>query len=610
MFVKPQYIFALLLYVAVKNGVSLIAILLLILLWLWIEKGKSLLIILSFVLLFFLTTWIENQPIPSNQTTCANIVKIYSKGMEIEINNQRFSSFDFTPSLDDAKVCAMMNFKESHHYERSFIDPFKRYQYSNNIKGTVKLSNAEFIKHSRISRIRQSLSQWIFPQKENDQFWMIHHSGLWLTSFISMLTSLLHLRFKQNQVHLMIHMLIALFSFIIWDIRTVRLLVQSSLRLLNVPYQVSSYIALIVVLIMFPFSVTSLAFLFPWIFLMIRAIRLNSIKKWIALFSLQQWILASFSPLFLIMYGLLGQIIWTLHLLNRFLNVSFIISNLNELLVYIDKSLKFVGGLSSGAFFAIIFLLSINPSNRKHKYLTVSLVLVLIIQPTQWISQIHFINIGQGHATLIKHTNKAILIDTGKSSHYSYLKHTLNAHRIRRLDALLITHDDEDHSGGVDQLIEDGLISSIWPHKTSWESQSFIIQSLLHENYEDSNEDSAIYLLQLHNFSLLITGDAYHTQERKLIDMYHDLRIDILLVGHHGSRTSTHPDFIAHVRPTLSIISAQQSIYGHPHNETLRTLQKHQSTIVELEKHGDVSIYILPWFKVVLSSAGGFAIMR
>ena len=610
MFVKPQYIFAMMLYVAIKNQVSWIAILLLILFWLWIEKGKSILIILSFILLFFFTTLIENQPIPYNQFTCANIVKIYSKGMEIEINHQRFSSFDFTPGFNDAKVCAMMNFKESHHYERSFIDPLKRYQHSNNIKGTVSLSNAEFIKHSWISGIRQSLSQWIFPNKENDQFWMIHHSGLWLTSFISMLTSLLHLKFKQNQVHLIIHGLIVFFSFIIWDIRTVRLLVQSSLRLLKIPYQVSSYIALIVVLIMFPFSVTSLAFLFPWIFLMIRAIRLDNIKKWIVLYSLQQWIFASFSPLFLIMYGLLGQIIWTLHLLNRFFNVSFIISYLNELLIYIDRSLKIVGGLSSGTLFAILFLLSINPSNKKHKNLSFGLILVLIIQPTQWISQIHFVNIGQGHATLIKHANKSILIDTGKSSHYSYLKHTLNAHRIHKLDALLITHDDEDHSGSVLHLIEDGFISSIWPHKASWESQSFIIQSLLQESYENSNEDSAIYFLQLHNFSLLITGDAYQLQEKKLIDMYHDLRTDVLLVGHHGSKTSTHPDFIAHVQPTLSIISAQQSIYGHPHSETLRTLQKHQSTIAELEKHGDISIYILPWFKVVLSSAGGFAIMR
>jgi competence protein ComEC len=610
MFIKPQYIFAMMMYVAIKNGVSWIAILLLILYWLWVEKGKPLLIIVCFILLFSLTTWIENQPMPSNQTTCANIVKIYSKGMEIEINNQRFASFDFTPNLDDAKVCAMMDFKKSHHYERAYVDPLMRYQHSNNIRGTVSLSDAEFIKHSWISRCRQSLSQWIFPQKENDQFWMIHHSGLWLTSFISMLTSLLHLRFKQDQVHLSIHVLITFFSFIVWDVRTVRLLVQSSLRLLKIPHQISSYIALVVVLIMFPFNVTSLAFLFPWIFLIIRVTRLNNIKKWITLFSLQQWLFASFSPLFLIMYGLLGQVIWTLHLMNRFINVSFIISYLNEILINIDKSLKLVGGLSCGAFFTIVFLLFLNPSNKKHRYLKLCLILFLIIQPTVWISQIHFINIGQGHSTLIKHANKSILIDTGKSSHYSYLKHTLNAHRIHRLDALLITHDDEDHSGSVDLLIEDGFASSIWPHKTSWETPSLIIQSLLHENYEESNEDSAIYLLQLHNFSLLITGDAYHTQERKLIDMYHDLRTDVLLVGHHGSRTSTHPDFIAHIQPILSIISAQQSIYGHPHRETLRTLQKHQSTIVELEKHGDVSIYILPWFKVVLSSAGGFAIMR
>jgi beta-lactamase superfamily II metal-dependent hydrolase len=110
----------------------------------------------------------------------------------------------------------------------------------------------------------------------------------------------------------------------------------------------------------------------------------------------------------------------------------FIISYLNEILINIDKSLKLVGGLSCGAFFTIVFLLFLNPSNKKHRYLKLCLILFLIIQPTVWISQIHFINIGQGHSTLIKHANKSILIDTGKSSHYSYLKHTLNAHRIHR----------------------------------------------------------------------------------------------------------------------------------------------------------------------------------
>jgi len=92
--------------------------------------------------------------------------------------------------------------------------------------------------------------------------------------------------------------------------------------------------------------------------------------------------------------------------------------------------------------------------------------------------------------------------------------------------------------------------------------------------------------------------------------LYHDLKVDVLLVGHHGSRTSTHPDFIAHIQPLISIISAQNSVYGHPHLETLRTLQQYQSNVIQLEHLGDVSIYIFRWFKVILSSEGGFAIIR
>lgn len=610
MSIKPQFILALLLYVASKNGVSIFVILSLIITWLWVEKGKSFLIILSFILLYIMTSSIENQPIPPNQTMCAPLVKVYSTGMEIEVNFQRFRSFDITPSSNTSKVCAMMHFKEQHIYERRFTDPLSRYQQSNNIQGTVNLSNIELIEHSWFGQLKQTFSEWIFPDKDDDQFWMIHHSGLWLMSLVSILTSLLHLKLKQKQVHIIIHMTLVFFSFLMWDARTVRLLIQSSFRLLKVPPTIASYIALVGIIALFPFSVTSLAFLFPWTFLMIRINRWHNIKRWVVLFSLQQWVFASFSPLLLILYGVLGQVIWGLHLINRIINMSYPISILNQFLIVVDQSLKAAGGLSGGAFFSILFLLALNPLKRKQKVFITCLILILLIQPAQWISQVHFINIGQGHATLIKHRNQSVLIDTGKRSHYAYLKHTLNSYRIRTLDALLITHDDEDHSGSVEHLINDKFVTTLWHHKTTWETKDFIVQSLLDERYEDSNEDSGIYLVQINNLKLLLTGDAYHVQEKKLIDLYHNLTVDVLLVGHHGSRTSTHPDFIAHIKPTLSIISAQNSIYGHPHVETLRTLQKHQSTIVELENHGDVSIYILPWFKVVLSSAGGFAIMR
>jgi competence protein ComEC len=610
MSIKPQYVFALLLYVASKNGVSLFAIFSLIIAWLWIEKGKSFLIILSFIFLFFITSIIEHQPIPINQYMCAPVVKVYSKGLEIEINTQRFRSFDITPNKKISKICAMMHFKEQPKYERRFIDPLTRYQLSSNIRGSVNLTEIKFIEHSSIEQVKNTITEWIFPQKDDDLFWMINHSGLWLTSLISITTSLLHLKLKQKQVHMIIHLILVFFSFLMWDVRTVRLLVQSSFRLLKLPPSIARYIALISVLIIFPLSVTSLAFLFPWLFFLLQSNGMNSIKRWVALYSFQQWVFASFSPFFVILYGFFGQVIWILQAINRFVNISFLISILSQLLENIDLSLKLVGGISGATFFSVLLLSSLNPCRKHQKLLTVFLIMILLLQPIQWIPQVHFINIGQGHATLIKHSNRSVLIDTGKSSHYAYLKQTLNSYRIQTLDALIITHDDEDHSGSIENLIKDKFIQASWNHKTSWETKDFIIQSLLYDRYEDSNEDSGIYRIQLYDFTLLITGDAYHTQEKKLIDLYHNLNVDVLLVGHHGSRTSTHPDFIAHIRPLLSVISAQNSVYGHPHVETLRTLQKHQSMIIELEKHGDVSIYILPWFKVVLSSAGGFAIMK
>lgn len=343
---------------------------------------------------------------------------------------------------------------------------------------------------------------------------------------------------------------------------------------------------------------------------MINSLKLSWVKRWIIMIALQQWLFASWSFIFMMMYMVIGKVIFWFDLVYRFLPQHYRLFWLSGVLIKMNNMLRFPSSISGGVFFAIVFVLAFTLNHRFHKGIVLCLVAWLLIQPYQWLPQIHFINVGQGHATLVQYRNQSVLIDTGKKNHVHYLKHFLYTQRVNSLDALLITHDDEDHSGGVEYLLKEGFAHHVHPHKASWIS-SWSIDSLLQQRFEtSSNEDSAIYLVQLPQLRVLITGDAYHQQERCIVNAYHDLHVDVYLAGHHGSKTSSHPDFVSHIKPSLAIIAAQSAIYGHPHLETRKTFQQFQIPVLELEHHGDITIYVFPWFKLVLSSQKGFAIMK
>jgi competence protein ComEC len=90
--------------------------------------------------------------------------------------------------------------------------------------------------------------------------------------------------------------------------------------------------------------------------------------------------------------------------------------------------------------------------------------------------------------------------------------------------------------------------------------------------------------------AVLLTGDAEAEAERELLAHHRDaLRADLLKVGHHGSRTSTSPAFVAAVAPSLATISCGvRNRYGHPHPETLDTLARAGVVALRLDRSGGV----------------------
>ena len=90
---------------------------------------------------------------------------------------------------------------------------------------------------------------------------------------------------------------------------------------------------------------------------------------------------------------------------------------------------------------------------------------------------------------------------------------------------------------------------------------------------------------------ILLTGDIQHAAEHWLVAHRDDLRADVMQVPHHGSKTSTLPGFVRHVRPRDGIISlGAGNPYGHPHPRVLSTLIEQQVRVWRIDVHGAVTV--------------------
>jgi competence protein ComEC len=221
--------------------------------------------------------------------------------------------------------------------------------------------------------------------------------------------------------------------------------------------------------------------------------------------------------------------------------------------------------------------------------------------------QVVFFDVGQGLSILIRQSNKAILYDTGASfpSGFSmseavvlpYLQYA----GIDYLDKVILSHSDNDHSGGLNTLLnhiqilevmsndsqvqqsldylklttkqqschsegsfswQDLNFTILWPlaqHKTSIDvnaNQTANIETSKHR-HKPGNDDSCVILItDKHGNSFLLSGDISTKIEKQLVLRYPNLRADVLQVPHHGSKTSSSLAFLTHLSPTLAIVSA------------------------------------------------------
>lgn len=219
--------------------------------------------------------------------------------------------------------------------------------------------------------------------------------------------------------------------------------------------------------------------------------------------------------------------------------------------------------------------------------------------------KVHFIDVDQGDAILIQYKDKNMLIDSSTQKAEDKFLDYLKKLNIKKFDAVIATHPDEDHIGNMDEVIKKYSITNFYAPKATSTTKAF--ESMIRElknkdlkikplkagstidfdsdiqlevfapnsdSYEDSNNYSPIIKLTYGNNSMLFTGDAEKLSEKETLKKGYNLESDVLKVGHHGSSTSTSKDFLKAVNPSIAIISCgKNNKYGHPHKETITSLE-------------------------------------
>lgn len=114
----------------------------------------------------------------------------------------------------------------------------------------------------------------------------------------------------------------------------------------------------------------------------------------------------------------------------------------------------------------------------------------------------------------------------------------------------------------------------------------------------ETNLNSVVGKLSYGSTSFMLTGDAPIEVEKFIIEKYSDIRADVLKLGHHGSKTSTSPEFLEAVSPNFTIVSAgKENKYGHPHKRVLDTIAEFKKNQLKFEKvlrtdvNGTISFY-------------------
>ena len=236
--------------------------------------------------------------------------------------------------------------------------------------------------------------------------------------------------------------------------------------------------------------------------------------------------------------------------------------------------------------------------------------------------QVHFIDVGQGDATLITYDGYAMLIDAGDNTQGTAIQKYLLDNNIDKLDYVIGTHPDADHIGGLDVIIykfncEHIIMPNISKDTKSYQDVilaiekrnyellypvsgsefymgevKFTILSPKEEEYEDINDYSVVLKMEYGDISFIFAGDAGYMAMEDILDREYNLDCDVYKVAHHGSADSYNVAFLDEMSPLYMVISCGvDNDYNHPHKEIVEYIDNNNIDFYRTDEQGNIVFY-------------------
>ena len=235
-----------------------------------------------------------------------------------------------------------------------------------------------------------------------------------------------------------------------------------------------------------------------------------------------------------------------------------------------------------------------------------------------------YIDVGQGDSAVVSGDNTNILIDAGTDKNARKVKIALDRLKIKTLDLVVLSHLDSDHISGMSELINSFKVKKVitgkigkkyLPGSPSLDELKVALDlnkipfnmvkagdklklnniglSVLSPNmeYGESNEDSAVVMLNCGRKELLFTGDINSKVEKNLLDK--DIDADFLKVAHHGSFQATSEEFLNAVNPSYAVVSVSQfNTYNLPNVEVMKRLYGYGCKVFRTDEMGSITFHI------------------
>lgn len=236
--------------------------------------------------------------------------------------------------------------------------------------------------------------------------------------------------------------------------------------------------------------------------------------------------------------------------------------------------------------------------------------------------RVHIIDVGQGDGIWIDTGNENIVIDAGNKGQGKTMIAYLEQHGVKELDAIISTHPDADHVGGLADVINHFPVKAVYAPRVTHTTQAYkeFLEAVKKQQLSikvakqgvtinstaagvnmtfigptkdyaknDLNDWSAVLELTHGQKKFLLTGDAETPAEKDMLAAGVVEAVDVLKVSHHGANEASTSDYLTAVKPQYAVISVGEgNRYNHPTASALERLKASGAKILRTDEHGSI----------------------